>query len=81
MTLHFNGANLNERARFPPGVELPASADDDERVVEYREMAGKAKKDFLGDRKYWYLNIIARHPERKDPGKMLILRWHTRREN
>ncbi|KUL82165.1 hypothetical protein ZTR_09555 [Talaromyces verruculosus] len=58
---------------FPPGVELPASADDDEGVVEYRAMAGKAKKEFLGDRKYWYLNMIARHPERKDPGVVRAL--------
>lgn len=71
----------NEWVRFPPGVELPASADDDEGVVEYRAMAGKAKKEFLGDRKYWYLNMIARNPERKDPGKKLVLQLHTRRDD
>jgi hypothetical protein len=44
-------------------------------------MAGKAKKEFLGDRKYWYLNMIARNPERKDPGKKLVLQLHTRRDD
>ncbi|KAF5014254.1 hypothetical protein F66182_14827, partial [Fusarium sp. NRRL 66182] len=58
---------------FPPGADLPASANDDERLVEYRAMAGKAKKEYLGDRKYWYLNMIARHPERKDPGVIRAL--------
>jgi hypothetical protein len=40
-------------------------------------MAGKAKKDYLKGRKYWYLNMIARHPERKDPGKRPVLQLHT----
>ncbi|QGA17463.1 hypothetical protein EYB26_005134 [Talaromyces marneffei] len=53
---------------FPPGAELPASLNDDERLVAYREMSAKAKKDYLNGRKYWYLNMIARHPERKAPG-------------
>lgn len=38
-------------------------------------MAGKAKKEYLGNRKYWYLNMIARHPDRKDPGKLIPIAY------
>jgi len=58
---------------FPPGVDLPASPTDDPRIVEYREISGKVKKEFLKGRKYWYLNMIARHPERKEPGVVRAL--------
>lgn len=54
--------------RFPPGVNLPASPDDDERVVEYRKVSGGIKKQFLKGRQYWYLNMIGRDPERTEPG-------------
>lgn len=67
--------------RFPPGLELAASPNDDPRIVEYREIAKKVKKEHLNGRKYWYLNIIARHPERNDPGKefsVLLLLYFTR---
>ncbi|OKL60156.1 hypothetical protein UA08_04904 [Talaromyces atroroseus] len=58
---------------FPPGVDLPASPDDDPRVIEYREISGKVKKQFLNGRKYWYLNMIGRHPDRKEPGVIRAL--------
>ncbi|KAH8700106.1 hypothetical protein BGW36DRAFT_293006 [Talaromyces proteolyticus] len=58
---------------FPPGVDLPASSDDDERLVEYRKTSGKLKKEFLKGRQYWYLNMIGRHPERSDPGVIRAL--------
>lgn len=54
--------------RFAPGVNLPPSPDDDERVVEYRRVSGEIKKQFLKGRQYWYLNMIARDPERTEPG-------------
>jgi hypothetical protein len=41
-------------------------------VVEYRDISGRVKKQFLDGREYWYLNMIARHPERKEPGKMAL---------
>ncbi|QKX55455.1 uncharacterized protein TRUGW13939_02548 [Talaromyces rugulosus] len=58
---------------FPPGVNLPPSPDDDERVVEYRRVSGEIKKQFLKGRQYWYLNMIARHPERTEPGVIRAL--------
>lgn len=66
------GKSKLKLVRFPPGVDLPSSPDDDPRVVDYRELSNRIKKQFLKDRKYWYLNIIARHPERKEPAKSLL---------
>ncbi|EED24594.1 conserved hypothetical protein [Talaromyces stipitatus ATCC 10500] len=58
---------------FPPGAELPASSEDDEKIRQFRAMAARAKKEFLNGKKYWYLNMIARHPERKEPGVIRAL--------
>lgn len=54
--------------RFPPGVALSSSSDDSEAIVAFREMASRAKKTFMGDKKYYYLNMVARHPDRIEPG-------------
>jgi hypothetical protein len=58
--------------RFPPGVDLPPRPDDDERTLEYRNVWSKIKKEHLQGRRYWYLNMIARHPERREPGKYTL---------
>lgn len=57
--------------RFPPGALLPPL--DREKAGEaawnYYSTTGRLKKKYLGDRKYWYLNILGRDPNRQDPGE------------
>lgn len=66
---------IDNLARYPPDLQtlfhdpnsLPAP------MLELYDVFGKAKKRWLGDRKYWYLNIIVRNPERSDRGESLFL--------
>ena len=56
--------------RFPPGVERPLpNLSPGSPLNEYFEKFAQAKKRHLGDREYWYLNLIGRHPNRTEPGK------------
>jgi hypothetical protein len=56
--------------RFPPGVERPPPrTSPDSPLNEYFQKFARAKKRHLGDRQYWYLNLIGRHPDRTEPGK------------
>ena len=56
--------------RVPPHVKLPPpdlnalSAP----LVEFFRKFSEVKKLHLGDRDYWYLNLLGRHPERQEPG-------------
>ncbi|OQU97070.1 hypothetical protein CLAIMM_03072 [Cladophialophora immunda] len=55
---------------LPPGIEKPVtnSAAISEGAVEYRRKFDALKKKHLGDRTYWYLNLIARSPSRLEKG-------------
>ncbi|EXJ80278.1 hypothetical protein A1O1_08420 [Capronia coronata CBS 617.96] len=55
---------------LPPGVQKPQPSDTPipEGAVEYREKFGQIKKKYLGDRLYWYLNLIGRAPGRTEKG-------------
>jgi hypothetical protein len=57
--------------RYPPGVETVFT--DTRALVKpmadlYAAFA-EVKKRWLKGRRYWYLNLIARHPERHDRGE------------
>ncbi|KIX95940.1 uncharacterized protein Z520_08195 [Fonsecaea multimorphosa CBS 102226] len=51
---------------LPPGVEKPvtSSAATSEGAAEYRRKFDALKKKYMGERTYWYLNLIARSPAR-----------------
>jgi hypothetical protein len=53
----------------PPGVKL---AGREKHAIpflqEYFRKFAEVKKKHLGDRQYWYLNLIGRDPERKESG-------------
>ncbi|OAP62385.1 hypothetical protein AYL99_04588 [Fonsecaea erecta] len=55
---------------LPPGIEKPVtnSAAASPGAVEYRTKFDALKKKYLGDRAYWYLNLIARSPTRSEKG-------------
>ncbi|KIW96690.1 uncharacterized protein Z519_02081 [Cladophialophora bantiana CBS 173.52] len=55
---------------LPPGVEKPVNSAGpiSEGAAEYRQKFDALKKKYLGDRTYWYLNLIARAPTRLEKG-------------
>ncbi|EXJ63615.1 uncharacterized protein A1O5_11376 [Cladophialophora psammophila CBS 110553] len=55
---------------LPPGVEKPVNnaSPISEGAAEYRQKFDALKKKYLGDRTYWYLNLIARAPTRLEKG-------------
>ncbi|EXJ86487.1 hypothetical protein A1O3_03438 [Capronia epimyces CBS 606.96] len=55
---------------LPPGVKKPRLSIDPlpEGAVEYQAKFDQVKKKYLGDRHYWYLNLIGRAPGRSDKG-------------
>ncbi|KAH0836125.1 hypothetical protein AYO21_02765 [Fonsecaea monophora] len=56
---------------LPPGIEKPvpsSSAAISEGAAEYRRKYDALKAKHLGDRPHWYLNLIARSPERLEKG-------------
>jgi hypothetical protein len=61
----------NSPIRFPPGVKRPPLGNRDELpapIIEYFDKFERVKEQYLGKRRYWYLNLIGRHPERREPG-------------
>jgi hypothetical protein len=69
------GIFANEEVyRLPPGTKKPApnNPDTPPGIIEYREKFDAMKHEFLGDRPYWYLNLIGRDPRRTDKGKPLL---------
>jgi hypothetical protein len=64
---------MHRAPRIPPGVEKPPPTTTviPEGVVEYQEKTKALKKKYIGDRRYWYLNLIGRHPDRLDKGECL----------
>ncbi|KAL1968079.1 hypothetical protein VTN77DRAFT_2209 [Rasamsonia byssochlamydoides] len=58
---------------FPPGTAPAEGPDADPRILEFRETFARVKKEHLEDRPYWYLNVIGRHPERREPGAVRAL--------
>lgn len=59
--------------RFPPGKEIPIDPNASWKIQEYRERFGAVKAQHLQGRKYWYLNLIGRHPERTEPGELVLV--------
>ncbi|TVY80743.1 Uncharacterized protein LSUE1_G002553 [Lachnellula suecica] len=60
----------------PPDVKIPPpnlNGNLSPLIVEYFQKFSEAKKRHLRDRDYWYLNLLGRHPERKDPGAIRAL--------
>jgi hypothetical protein len=58
--------------RFPPGVKKPPLGSPDELpalIIEYVHKFENVKKHYLGERQYWYLNIIGRDPNRSELGQ------------
>lgn len=57
-------------AWVPPGVEVPPRDLNTlcPLILEYMEKFSAVEKRHLGDRQHWYLWVIARDPERKEPG-------------
>jgi hypothetical protein len=62
------------RSRFPPGIELPAGENLNPRIQEARDKFSLARSKHLRDRKYWFLSLIGRNPERTDVGKYNLLK-------
>ncbi|KAI9928466.1 hypothetical protein ASPWEDRAFT_170538 [Aspergillus wentii DTO 134E9] len=58
---------------FPPGVNMPSNGPISPQLKEFREIFGAEKKRHLQGEKYWYLNIIGRHPERTEKGVIRAL--------
>ena len=61
---------INLFIRFPPGIKIPPPDRNTaaEVMVEYHDKFSAIKKKYLGDRQYWYLNLLGRHPDRNEPG-------------
>lgn len=58
--------------RYPPGVET-LFTDRDSLVapmIELYDKFAEVKQRWLRGRQYWYMNLIARHPERRDQGEL-----------
>ncbi|KAF2638800.1 hypothetical protein P280DRAFT_470841 [Massarina eburnea CBS 473.64] len=57
---------------LPPGVEKPPPnpAIVSEGGLEYRDFFDALRKEKLGSRLHWHLNLIARNPVRDDGGKI-----------
>ncbi|EFX04908.1 hypothetical protein CMQ_5170 [Grosmannia clavigera kw1407] len=57
---------------LPPGIKKAAPRlPIPEGAVEYLDKFGQIKKQYLGDRLHWYLNLIARAPGRLDKGNYI----------
>lgn len=58
--------------RVPPGMKrpLPDLSTVSALAREYWEKFGVLKKKHMGDREYWYLNLIGRDPKRNDKGEL-----------
>ena len=55
-------------SRNPPGKEKPVPANLTGGAAEYFQKFTAMKKEILGTQHYWYLNLIARDPERREKG-------------
>ncbi|OCT54501.1 hypothetical protein CLCR_00919 [Cladophialophora carrionii] len=54
---------------LPPGTKKPVpSGAVSEGAAEYREKFDALKKKYMGDRPYWYLNLIGRSPSGQEKG-------------
>ncbi|KIV88030.1 hypothetical protein, variant [Exophiala mesophila] len=53
---------------LPPGIQKPPYTTTHRGILEYRDKFDALKAKTLGDRSYWYLNLIARSPSRADKG-------------
>jgi hypothetical protein len=58
--------------RVPPGMKrpLPDLSTVSALIREYWEKFAVLKKKHMGDREYWYLNLIGRDPKRNDKGEL-----------
>lgn len=68
--------------RYPPGVEtlFLDIGSSPAWISELYGAFGEVKKRWLGNRKYWYLNLVARQPSRGERGESTHpLRWPLRR--
>ncbi|KAF8853230.1 hypothetical protein BDZ45DRAFT_629291 [Acephala macrosclerotiorum] len=59
----------------PPHVKIPPPdlSTLPAPLVEYKQKYAEVKKRYLGDRSHWYLNLLGRHPERKEAGAIRAL--------
>jgi hypothetical protein len=60
--------------RVPPGMKrpLPDLSTVSALIREYWEKFAVLKKKHMGDREYWYLNLIGRDPKRNDKGELRL---------
>ena len=54
---------------------MPNTDTVPEGAVELRAKFDAMKRKYLGDRRYWYLNLIGKAPERKEKGTLKCAEW------